>query len=1072
VSFPLTESCPPSSLETRVAKQQLLLVDADPASVRVLEVSLKKAGFSVTTATDGQDALTKLELSAPDLILTDTRLPRVDGYELVRRIKEMPALSGVPIVFLTSQKSVEDKIRGLELGVEDYLTKPIFVRELIVRVQLLLTRRTQQRMASVGPTSRRARLSGDLSDMGVIDLLQTFELARKSGRATLHDNDLEAMIYFREGRVIDAEHGKLRGEEAVYRCLIWTKGTFDVEFAPLDREELIITSTQGLLMEGMRRVDEWGRLCEQLPPMHTIFRVDSTLLAERLNEIPDELNGVLRLFDGSRSLLDVVDESPFEDLSTLATVTKLYFEGLLLIDEPSTNSEAVVPSHESDHRIPLSGNLATGDWSDSEEEHHEVIHRMPEGASWRPSAPPVSVSPSFPDAGIEEASQPEERDSTASDAHLAAQATVAATPRHQKITEAAQRVVPTEAPAPPGHEDTLPPFGSTSEFARVQHALSPQDNSSLPPSSPEALIQAAEIPREAALPIGMGEVSQGEPERRSPAADTLSPERRKRFDSEPNVYAATPTAAPVAQVPAASSTSKSIPVSGFASLEDERRELAGKRTEAKPDSGPHKAPSRPAVNPNQLQQAVAEQPDGLAHGLQQASQEKSEQASPRSPAASTDAAADSPRSWPGAGNSEPVTEAPEQEASPEIPPLAPLDERAVAVAGASWQSEPATQPFHSITDPTRRTSPLESTGPIDTLRGVAPSPNTDERAALAPSAVSRSWAINTMVGHPAPTAPQYSTSSSQSAAIPLSRRRVSSASPQKEPEQPKQPEVPQSPEPQKQLQQPVQEKTKLIPPQSQRVLTDPAPSFQMESPGEPASEPTSKSEVSHTDSFFQEGDEGSYSGGPADLAAREAALRSVDQAERASISSHPPRIAEQRRQGLAKIVLGVVALCTMVVVGALVGRIGKQRASNIESTPDIAPPSQALHQPTIDAAAPGTPAPLAEKTLALEQPDMAVANDVQPESSAVVLEQHEPQKSIRAESEKHAAPQINRLPAPSPRSAELVQPPVARQPPPPSSSSQKSVRSSTLNSNRAVERAKATRRPSENPPSVGFPEPQ
>ena len=108
-----------------MAKQQLLLVDADPASVRVLEVSLKKAGFSVTTAADGQDALSKLELSSPDLILTDTRLPRVDGYELVRRIKEMPPLALVPIVFLTSQKSVEDKIRGLELGVEDYLNNCI-----------------------------------------------------------------------------------------------------------------------------------------------------------------------------------------------------------------------------------------------------------------------------------------------------------------------------------------------------------------------------------------------------------------------------------------------------------------------------------------------------------------------------------------------------------------------------------------------------------------------------------------------------------------------------------------------------------------------------------------------------------------------------------------------------------------------------------------------------------------------------------------------------------------------------------------------------------------------------------
>ena len=359
-----------------MAKQQLLLVDADPASVRVLEVSLKKAGFSVTTATDGLDALSKLEVSSPDLVLTDTRLPRVDGYELVRRIKEIPDLANVPVVFLTSQKAVEDKIRGLELGVEDYLTKPIFVRELIARVHLLLTRRTHQRVATVAPGSRRSRLSGDLADMGVVDLLQTFELGRKSGVARLHSGPHDAIVFFRDGKVVDAEHGRLVGEEAVYRCLIWTGGTFDVDFVSIDRPEVITTSTQGLLMEGMRRVDEWGRLCEQLPPLETVFMVDSAQLAERLNEIPDELNGILRLFDGHRTLLDVVDESPFEDLSTLGTVTKLFFEGLLIVSEPPAAAEPFVPAHE-----------------------HEMVpslSRPPDGASWRPPAPALSMPPEQP----------------------------------------------------------------------------------------------------------------------------------------------------------------------------------------------------------------------------------------------------------------------------------------------------------------------------------------------------------------------------------------------------------------------------------------------------------------------------------------------------------------------------------------------------------------------------------------------------------------------------------------------------------------------------------------------------
>jgi DNA-binding response OmpR family regulator len=315
-----------------VAKQKLLLVDADPRSVRVLEVSLKKAGYSVTTATDGMDALAKIESLTPDLVLSDTRLPKLDGYMLVRKLKERMEWSQIPVVFLTSQKSIEDKIRGLELGVEDYLTKPIFVRELIARVNLLLARRTQENIAANRTTmTGRTRFSGSTQDMAVVDLLQTFEVSRKSGVVHLRGGTQEAHIYFRDGKVVDAELGRLRGEEAIYRALIWNEAQFEVEFKSISNDDLIGGSTQAILMEGMRRVDEWGRLCEQLPPLTTVFQIDHEQLLERLNEIPDELNGILKLFDAERTLSEVVDDSPFEDLSTLSTITKLYFEGLLVV---------------------------------------------------------------------------------------------------------------------------------------------------------------------------------------------------------------------------------------------------------------------------------------------------------------------------------------------------------------------------------------------------------------------------------------------------------------------------------------------------------------------------------------------------------------------------------------------------------------------------------------------------------------------------------------------------------------------------------------------------------------------
>ena len=117
-----------------MATQSLLLVDGDTKSLRVLEVSLKKAGFNVTTAVNGVDALEKVDTAAPDLIISDTRMAELDGFEFCKRLKQNPALAQIPFIFLTSEKSVEDKIHGLELGVEDYLTKPIYIIEILTRV--------------------------------------------------------------------------------------------------------------------------------------------------------------------------------------------------------------------------------------------------------------------------------------------------------------------------------------------------------------------------------------------------------------------------------------------------------------------------------------------------------------------------------------------------------------------------------------------------------------------------------------------------------------------------------------------------------------------------------------------------------------------------------------------------------------------------------------------------------------------------------------------------------------------------------------------------------------------------
>jgi DNA-binding response OmpR family regulator len=343
-----------------VAKRNLLLVDADPRSLRVLEVSLRKAGYSVTTSGDVDGALELLELVEPDMILSDTRLPGKDGFALVAALRANAHWVDIPLVFLSSDPSVESKMRGLSLGVEDYLTKPVYIREILTRVNLAMQRKERE---GIGRTSK-TRFAGSLSDMGLVDLLQTIDVSRKSGVLRLQSGIKRGSVFFNEGRVLDAELGALSGEAAIYRFLLWSEGEFELDFRDVRREDKLSVSTQGLLMEGMRRLDEWSRLQEQLPSMATVFDVNHDELAQRLAEIPDEINVVLRLFDGRRTLSEVLDESASDDLATLNAVSKLYFEGFLLArelpaDEPSDEllEDMQIGAIDGPFGVPLDGEV-------------------------------------------------------------------------------------------------------------------------------------------------------------------------------------------------------------------------------------------------------------------------------------------------------------------------------------------------------------------------------------------------------------------------------------------------------------------------------------------------------------------------------------------------------------------------------------------------------------------------------------------------------------------------------------------------------------------------------------------
>ncbi|MDP9149622.1 MAG: response regulator, partial [Myxococcota bacterium] len=308
-----------------MANPKLLLVDADPRSVRILGVSLRSSGYRVTSSSDAIDAMAKAESIAPDLVLCDTRLPKTDGYALVRALRARPESARIPVILLSAKDSAEERKRGAELGVEDFLTKPVIVGELLARIQLVLARRLRESIAAA--PHGRARFSGSTQELPMVDLLQTFDETGRSGVVHLRSGVQEAELYFRDGRLVDAELGRLRGEEAVYRVLMWHEASFDIELKTITLENVIGGTTEEITMEGMRRLDAWGLLRERLQPVASLFEVDHA-------QVLEQLNGVVRLLDVNKSPSDATRDEPFE-LSALSGITRG-----LLVPGPDASSPA------------------------------------------------------------------------------------------------------------------------------------------------------------------------------------------------------------------------------------------------------------------------------------------------------------------------------------------------------------------------------------------------------------------------------------------------------------------------------------------------------------------------------------------------------------------------------------------------------------------------------------------------------------------------------------------------------------------------------------------------------------
>ena len=240
-------------MKTHAQDIQVLIVDDNPL-VRDLVCRGMEPLCTVISATDGADALLKAIDNPPDLIISDFRMPGLDGRQLYDKLRGRDNTRSIPFVFLASRGDIEERLRPALGGVEDFIPKPFFVADLVRLTKKIVDRLHLEKLQK--HASRPGVIQGRLEEMSVTELMQSLEMGQKSCRLLLRRNGELCEMYFVAGQCKHAQLGAAEGDAAVYQAVNWSAGEFEIDFGASSVRETTTHSTTGLLMEAMRLMDE------------------------------------------------------------------------------------------------------------------------------------------------------------------------------------------------------------------------------------------------------------------------------------------------------------------------------------------------------------------------------------------------------------------------------------------------------------------------------------------------------------------------------------------------------------------------------------------------------------------------------------------------------------------------------------------------------------------------------------------------------------------------------------------------------------------------------------------------
>lgn len=313
-----------SSTKTLPQRPKVLIVEDEPPTRDVLQAALE-IKYELIFANDGAKGYEEAISNQPDLIISDYMMPNMNGMQLLEKVRATTELKRVPFIFLTAKNRVEDRIEGLELGANEYLSKPFSVRELQLRVDRLVEDAQLRRNSGA--------LQGQLQEIALPDILQIIGNNRKSGELIITTKATRdpVKLYFQEGAIINARYAKLSGLKALFRTLSLEEGNFVFENKTCYVKPIINDKMENLLLEGYRQIDEFEMLRTRFTGgLHAQLRAGTEKAVQSGLSPVDAL--VLFAVGGQATVQEVLDKVTYTDFEAMESIINLLDIRLIVAD--------------------------------------------------------------------------------------------------------------------------------------------------------------------------------------------------------------------------------------------------------------------------------------------------------------------------------------------------------------------------------------------------------------------------------------------------------------------------------------------------------------------------------------------------------------------------------------------------------------------------------------------------------------------------------------------------------------------------------------------------------------------